>query len=107
VSFVPNAGNAFIDPPKLTYLLQKNAGKAKFFALFGFDPGRPQELESALKWHVTQRHYDSICHSAHGTKYVVKCSAPTPDKWNPCILSTWIIDVGQSVPRLVTAYANP
>jgi hypothetical protein len=53
VSFVPNASNAFIDPPKLTYLLVTNQGKAKFFRLFGFNPNRPlgvpRTTESVLR----------------------------------------------------------
>lgn len=107
MSFVPNAGNASIDPAKLTYLLVTNLGKAKFFALFEFVPARPRELEHSLRWHVTQRHHDSVYRTVHGTKYVVKCSAPTPNGRDPCILSVWMIDAGKAVPRLVTAYASP
>jgi hypothetical protein len=107
VSFVPNASNATITSAKLEYLLVKNTGKAKFFRLFGFDPARPQELERALRWHVRNRHYDRDMPTAHGVKYEVKCSAPSPDGRDPCILSIWIIDAGQMVPRFVTAYGNP
>lgn len=106
MSFVPNAGNVSIDPAKLTYLLVKNAGKAKFFARFGFDPTRPQELAAALRWHVVNHHYDSIYHTQHGTKYEVKCSAPSPDGRNPCIRSFWFVDAGQTNLRFVTAYPN-
>ena len=49
MSFVPNAGTVSIDPAKLNYLLATNAGKAKFFARFGFDPSRPHELDVALR----------------------------------------------------------
>jgi hypothetical protein len=74
VSFVPNAGNAFIDPAKLTYLLVTHRGKAKFFALCGFDPTRPEELADTLQWHVYNRHYDSSYTTVHGTKYVVNAT---------------------------------
>jgi hypothetical protein len=107
VSFVPNADKASIAPAKLNYLLVKDPGKAKFFALFGFDPTRPQELESTLCWHVYNQQYDSSSMTVHGTKYAVKCSAPTPDTRNPCIISVWIIDAGHTTPRFVTAYARP
>ncbi len=107
MSFVPNAGNASIDPAKLHYLLVTNAGKAKLFAMFGFDPARPQELERALRWHVRNRHYDRDIPSAHGMKYELNCSAPTPDGRDPGILSVWIIGTGHTLPRLVTAYASP
>jgi hypothetical protein len=108
VSFVPNAGNVIIDSQKLIYLLVKDAGKAKFFALFGFHSSRPQELERALRWHVCNRHYEKDYPTAHGMKYEVKCSAPSPDGRNPCIRSFWMVDLGQTVPRLISAYAgNP
>ena len=107
MSFIPNAGNAVIDRGKLTYLLVTNPGKARFFALFGFDPSRPHELGDALRWHVYNRHYDSSHQTVHGTKYVVTCEAPSPSGRRPCILTTWMIDAGQTQPRLVTAYANP
>jgi hypothetical protein len=94
VSFVPNAGNVSIDPPKLTYLLEKNPGKAKFFARFGFDPTRPQELEVSLRQHPIQNQYHSVFHTAHGTKYVVRSSIPTPDRRNPCVITVWMIDAG-------------
>ena len=107
MSFVPNADSAFIDPAKLTYLLVTDPGKAKFFALFGFDPTRAEELADTLRWHIYNRHYDSSYTTVHGTKYVVKCEAPTPSGRRPCILTTWMADAGRTRPRLVTAYANP
>lgn len=106
MSFVPNAGSASIDPRKLTYLLVQDAGKAKFFAQFGFDVARPHDLEHALRWHVRNRHYDNHSATVHGVKYEVKCSAPSPDRRDPCVRSFWIIDSGQAVPRFVTAYAG-
>lgn len=107
MSVVPNAGNAIIAPAKLQYLLVKNTGKAGFFRLFGFDPARPHELERALRWHVCNRHYDRDWMTVHGIKYEVKCSAPSPDGRDPCIVSGWIVDTGHVIPRLITAYANP
>lgn len=107
MSFVPNAGNASIDPRALTYLLAINAEKAKFFRLFGFHPSRPQGFAAALRWHVRHHHYDRDVPTRHGMKYEVKCSLPTPDGRNPCILTIWIVDAGETVPRFVTAYASP
>ena len=107
MSFVPDGANVSIDPAKLAYLLARDAGKAKFFAVYGFNPAQPQELAAALRWHVRNRHYDSRQQTAHGVKYVVKCSAPSPDGRNPCILTVWIVDAGQATPRLVTGYASP
>jgi hypothetical protein len=103
----PQRGQRLYRSPKLTYLLATNAGKARFFALYGFDPTRPHELADALRWHVRNRHYDSSQQTMHGMKYVVRCSAPSPDGRNPCIRTIWIVDIGQTVPRLVTSYAGP
>jgi hypothetical protein len=103
----PQCGNASIDPRKLTYLLVDHAGKANFFRLFGFDPRRTLGLAAALRWHIRRRHYDRDIPTRHGMKYEVKCSMSTPDRRNPCILSISIVDAGQTVLRLVTAYANP
>jgi hypothetical protein len=107
VSFVPNADHVSIDPRKLTYLLVCNAEKAKFFRLFGFHPSRSQGLAAALRWHIRHHHFYRDVPTRHGTKYEVRCSVPTPDGRNPCILSVWIVDAGQTVPRFVTAYGNP
>jgi hypothetical protein len=107
VSFVPNAGTVSIDPAKLNYLLATNAGKAKFFARFGFDPSRPHELDVALRQHPVLNPYYSVFHTVHGAKYVVRCSMPTPDRRNPCVLTVWMIDAGRMAPRLVTSYAAP
>jgi hypothetical protein len=107
VSFLPNAANLFIDPQKLTYLLQTNSGKAKFFARFGFHPSRPLELDAALRQHPVRNHYYNVVHTTHGTKYEIRCSIPTPDRRNPCVRTFWIIDAGHQVPRFVTSYASP
>lgn len=107
MSFVPNAGNASIDPCKLTYLLVTNPGKANFFRLFGFDPSRSQGLAASLRWHIRHQHFYRDVPTRHGMKYEVRCSVPTPDGRNPCIMSIWIVDAGQTAPRFVTAYANP
>lgn len=107
MSFVPNADRAIIAPARLECLLVKNAGKAKFFRLFGFDPTQPRELERALRWHVRNRHYHSDLPTAHGVKYEVRCSAPSPDRRDPCIVTVWIVDAGQVAPCFVTAYPNP
>ncbi len=105
MTFLPNANNVEIDPRKLTYLL--TTGKAKFFILHGFDSGRPMELDAALRAHPLRNPIENSFQTVHGTKYTVRCSFPSPDGRNPCILSTWIIDAGKTHPRLVTAYASP
>lgn len=107
MSFVPNAGSAFIEPAKLTCLLATSQGKAKFFAGFGFDPSRLEQLECALRWHIRNRHYERDSATVHGMKYEIKCSVPSRDGRDPCIRSFWIVDIGQTTPRLVAAYPGP
>jgi hypothetical protein len=96
-----------IDPQKLTYLLQRDPGKAKFFGSYGFDPARPLELDAALRLHPVLNPYDSWHKTVHGIKIVIKCTLPTPDHRNPCVKTVWIIDAGQTMPRFVTGYASP
>jgi hypothetical protein len=108
VNFVPNLRHLIIEPAKLIYLLQTDPGKAKFFtATCGFDPTRPQEFDAALRQHPRHNPYYMVEHSAHGTKYDVRCSMLTPNGRNPCVLTVWMVDAGHSNPRFVTGYANP
>jgi hypothetical protein len=108
VSFVPDADKALpVVPAKLNYLLVQDAGKARFFRLFGFDPTRPQELDSALRWHLYNQHYSDVTTTVHGVMYEVTCRVPSPNKRNPCIVSVWMVDAGQTIPRFITAYPNP
>jgi filamentous hemagglutinin len=104
VSFLPNAHNAQIHPRKLTYLL--TTGKAKFFGLHGFDLNRPLELDAALRAHPLRNQIESTETTIYGTKYLIRCSLPSPDGRDPCILSVWIVDSGETAPRFVTAYPS-
>ena len=80
MNFVPNSGSLSIDPPKLTYLLQTDPGKAKFFVgVCGFVPTRSGEFADALRQHPVSNPYYSVTHTVHGMKRVVRCSTPTPN----------------------------
>jgi hypothetical protein len=107
VSFLPNPYNVRIDLPKLIYLLTTDLGKAKFFALHGFDPSRPKELDAALRKHPVLHPFENMNLTPHGAKYTIRCSLPSPDGRNPCARSVWIFDLGHSEARFVTAYARP
>ena len=65
MSFLPNSGRLTIDPQKLTYLLQANPGKAKFFAPYDFDLSRPQEPAVALHQHPVRNPYYRVTHTVH------------------------------------------
>jgi hypothetical protein len=105
VSFLPNAHHVQIDPTKLTYLL--TTGKAKFFILHGFDLHNPQALEIALREHPVRNQIESTSRTLHGVKYIIRCSMASPDGRDPCALTVWIVDAGQTEARLVTGYASP
>lgn len=103
--WLPNLHQAQIHPDKLSYLL--TTGKARFFTAHGFDPRHKEGLEEALRSHPARNPSSDPVVTIHGTKYVVSCSMPSPDGRDPCTLSVWIVDHGKTIPRFVTAYANP
>jgi hypothetical protein len=103
---LPNAHNVIIEPQKLTYLLVRDPGKAKFWTGFGFDPSNPQELDAALRHHVQRNAIDEVFITPHGAKFNVRCNIRTPNGRNPCVLSVWIFDLGKTGARLVTAYVS-
>jgi hypothetical protein len=103
---LPNAEDARIDPRKLVYL--HSSGKLKFFEGHGFDGARPRELIHALKAHPLRNPVERVIPSPpHGVKYTVRCSIESPDGRDPCALTVWIIDAGQTRPRFVSLYASP
>lgn len=108
---LPNADKAVVELSKLIdYLLSLDhpdgKSKAKFFMQFGFESPQPKVMESAMLSHAITQPVVEIVQSEHGVKYVLECSIQTPDKRNPCIRSVWIVDAGQTLPRLVTSYPN-
>jgi hypothetical protein len=109
---LPNAEDSFIDSSKLTdYLLSSShpvgKAKAKFFTAFGFCVEAADQMNEALLQHGKSRTVVEQTESEHGVKYVVECGIETPDARNPCIRSVWIVEAGQTSPRLVTAYPGP
>ncbi len=106
---LPNAGAAVVDRLKITgYLLNplnaQNQGKARQFGQFGFLASDWQALATALAEHPVINDVSETERSPYGIKYVVECHLTTPDGRNPCLRSVWMVDNGQSTPRLVTAY---
>lgn len=104
---LPRLGEHAVPARKIThYLLDatspEGAGKAKFLALFGFDPTRPGELEAALLQHPFSHEVERVETTRHGDKHHVRCSLRTPDGRSPCMLTVWIIR-GEAPPQLVTA----
>jgi hypothetical protein len=44
--------------------------------------------------------------STHGKKYIVDGTMETPTGKSPRVRTIWIVDGGETVPRLVTAYPH-
>jgi hypothetical protein len=106
---LPSAERAIVDATKITeYLLNAshpdNGGKARFFESLGFSAVAPMLLAAALRGQATSGEVVQESLSTHGTKYVVDGQLEAPDGRRRAVRTVWIIDAGQELPRLVTAY---
>ena len=106
---LPNAANAHVEQAKIVdYLLApehpEGAGKAEFFAHFGFTVGAWQVLAEALLAHARTHPVASMSETQYGTKYRIEGPIVCPDGRAPSIRTVWIIDSGADEPRLVTAH---
>lgn len=106
---MPNNEQSFVAENKITdYLLsdkhQTGKQKADFFKRFGFDSENINTFIGSLIQHSIDREVEKIQDSVYGTKYELRCEIKTPDERNPCIITVWIVEKGQEVPKLVTAY---
>ena len=106
---LPDAANALVEEAEITeYLLSEThpdgQNKAEFFRRFGFGRKRWQILAEALRRHGATHAVTGTVESAYGTRYVVDGSLETPDGRHPQVRTVWIVDTGESRPRLVTSY---
>ena len=106
---LPNSDKSTIPSEKITdYLLNAlhptGKDKAAFFEKFCFKD--KEILKSALLNHAVEREIHKTVDSPYGKKYELRCEIKTPDFRNPCIVSVWIVDHNDIVPRLVTAYPS-
>ena len=106
---LPNRENAFVQQQKLTeYLLSETnpAGrsKARFFYAAGFDMTNVNILAQGLISIAQTGQVEEVTTSGYGTKYVIDGALTSPNGHLIQIRTVWIIDIGQSAPRLVTAY---
>ncbi len=85
-----------------------NGGKARFFQALGYSAADVTQLAAALrKIAVAGETVDRI-DSRHGTKYVVdgRLQSRVEESKNRAIRTVWIVESGDDVPRLVTAYPH-
>jgi hypothetical protein len=106
---LPNAERAVIAEAKMcSYLLNPahpdGEAKARFFAALGFTAEAWEVLATALRGLAQRAPVARRLESVHGTKYVVEGPLETPSGRAPFVRTIWIVDAGQDIPRLVTAY---
>jgi hypothetical protein len=106
---LPNAERAVVPQQKITgYLLsishRDGRSKAAFFLRFGFSANVWQGLAEALRQHAIDHEIRGVEDSLFGTRYVIEGAIVTPDKRNPVIRSVWFMEIGEEIPRFVTAY---
>jgi hypothetical protein len=107
--YLPHAEAVTTSREKITdYLLNPlhpdAAGKAAFFAALGFTIENWQRLADALRQVAVNCPVASKVVTPHGTKYVLDGAMTTPVGSKPWVRTVWIVDRGENVPRLVTAY---
>jgi len=80
------------------------AGKATFFLSIGFEIDRWEVLSKALRELVKRSPITMRVDSPHGSKYIVDGELDSPSGRLVTVRTVWIVDSGNDVPRLVTAY---
>ena len=111
---MPNGGRAEISDDKLYgYLLNEehetNPGHATLFRkLLGITINNAEMLRNELHIHAELADVYRTEESAYGTKYEIRftMSPASPPLNIYTVVSIWIIERGQSNPRLVTAYVE-
>lgn len=93
----------------MRYLLdltsENGRAKARFFLSFGFTIEAWQIMAQTLKDHAGDHEVTRVEERPpFGTHYVIEGALTTPDGRNPAVRVVWIIDEGDDVPRLVSAY---
>ena len=106
---MPNASLTIVQRSKIVeYLLNEShvdgAPKADFFLRFGFVKDDWKSLAKALKRHGATGQVTKTITSSYGTRYCVDGLLETPDGRNPVVRTVWIIEIGGTTPRLITAH---
>ena len=106
---LPNGEHAVIQADKLRdYLLDvahpDGFGKAAFFTAMGFQREAWETLADALRKIAGNSHVTKSMTSMHGQKYIVDGVLRTLIGQSIIVRTIWIVDKGETQPRLVTAY---
>jgi hypothetical protein len=106
---LPHRDEAYIPRSKLIeYLLSHThaigKSKAKFFRALGFDEANVAVLDKGLLAIAQTEAVAEVVRSPYGTKYVVNGFLEAPGGALVRVQTVWIIDIGDTRPRFVTAY---
>ncbi len=106
-----NAHLALVERKKIVeYLMNAahpdNGGKAAFFIALGFQTEDWETLAAALRSLALNFPVYRNIETVHGRKYIVDRTIETPLGKTPVVRTVWIIDRGEDIPRLVTAYPH-
>jgi hypothetical protein len=106
---LPNAEKIAVKRDKIAdYLLNAahpdNGGKATFFEGLGFRRREWKTLAKALQALAMRTEVMTSTESPHGRKYVIVGRIESPSGNAAMVQTIWIVDKGQDVARLVTAY---
>jgi len=104
---LPGIDVAIVGDAKLTDDLlnpthPRGAAKARFLAGFGFALERLDEARQAFLRHARQNEMSASQLNRFGTIFEIEGPLPSPDGRNPRVRLVWMIDQGQSAPRLIT-----
>ena len=102
----PNWRHTYVPEEKLTeYLLSEShpdgKSKAKFFLRHGYTQ---ETLKHALIQAAKTGSVVEEEHTLHGTKFAIVSKLSTPAGTSITVRSVWIVEAGETTPRLVTAY---
>jgi hypothetical protein len=100
---LPNAEKAFVEQPKLGYLLRAEE-KGGFFEDIGFSARETESLRDALLGHAQRQEVSRTLKTPFGVKYVLDGPLKSPDGRDPETRSVWIVETGGDRPRFLTAY---
>lgn len=106
---IPNADVAKVAHAKVVdYLLNpqhpEGASKAAFFTSLGFEAQGWETLANALRYIAQVNDVVSHFETIHGTKYIIEGELRGPRGDRAFVRTVWIVDEGETTPRLVTAY---
>lgn len=79
---LPNAEKAFVEEPKLGYLLRAEE-KGGFFEAVGFSASEPETLRDALLGHARRQEVSRTLQTPFGVKYVLDGPLKSPDGRDP------------------------